>query len=201
MAEGLSEALAPEDPVELFDEWLAGATGLGMHNANAMAIATADRRGRPSVRNVLLRGRIDGGLAFYTNYESQKGRELIANPVAEALFSWLPLERQVRFSGPVHRATPEQSDAYFGGRDRESRISAIASDQSREIPSRDALVARHEEIDDGLRGADPVRPDHWGGFVLVPERIEFWQGREHRLHDRLVYQRRGDAWSLTRLAP
>ncbi len=201
MVEGLSEDAAPVDPFELFDAWLDHATELGMHNANAMAVATADTRGRPSVRNVLLRGRLDGGLAFSTNYERQTGRDLVANPIAEALCSWLPLERQVRFAGRVHKATADQSDAYFATRSRESRISAIASDQSRVIESREALVARHEELEAELSGSDPVRPDHWGGFVLVPERVEFWQGREHRLHDRLVYQRDGERWAVVRLAP
>lgn len=201
MGGGLEEATAPAEPMGLFSEWLDYAVSLGLHNANAMAIATADRSGRPSVRNVLLRGSFDEGLAFYTNYESQKGRELAANPVAEALFSWLPLERQVRLSGAVRLASPEQSDAYFASRARESRISAMASDQSRPVDSRADLERRHQEIEAELGAADPVRPSHWGGFVLEPDHVEFWQGRPHRLHDRLVYTRREGGWDRVRLQP
>lgn len=201
MAEGLSEAEAPSDPWVLFDRWFSRAEDLGIHNANAMAVATADGDGRPSVRNVLLRGRSGEGLAFYTNYESHKGRDLAANPFAEVLFSWLGIERQVRFSGAVGRVATEQSDAYFASRERESRVSAIASEQSRPVTSRAELERRHTEVDASFVGTDPIRPDHWGGYVLVPERIEFWQGREHRLHDRLLYEQHGVGWRLTRLAP
>ena len=200
MASGLDERRAPADPFELFDGWLEHSTSLGLHNANAMAVATADSQARPSVRNVLLRGRFDGGLAFYTNYESQKGRELAQNPHAEALFSWLPLERQVRFTGAVTRVSDAESDAYFATRARESRISAIASAQSRAVGSRAELEQLHAEVDRSV-GAQPARPDHWGGFLLVPHRVEFWQGREHRLHDRLLYTRFGETWDRSRLAP
>ncbi|MDG2114943.1 MAG: pyridoxamine 5'-phosphate oxidase [Actinomycetota bacterium] len=201
MTAGLSEADAPADPFELFQDWLGQAVDLGIHNANAMAVATAGAGGRPSVRNVLLRSQFEDGLAFYTNYESHKGVDLAANPSAEALFSWLGLERQVRFSGPVTRTTAERSDAYFATRERESRISAIASEQSRPVVDRPALERRHAEVDASFGDADPVRPAHWGGYLLVPDRIEFWQGREHRLHDRLLYELDDGHWSMIRLAP
>lgn len=200
MSGGLDESTAPDEPLTLFDAWLAYATELGLHNANAVAIATAAPDAVPSVRNVLLKGRRDGGFVFYTNYESRKGTELTANPVAEGLFSWLPLERQVRVTGPVSKVSADQSDAYFATRGRDSRISAIASQQSRPVASRAELEARHAVLERDI-GSEPPRPEHWGGFLLVPNRVEFWQGREHRLHDRLVYQRDGDGWSRTRLQP
>ena len=201
MTTGLSEDTAPDEPMALFDRWLGYAEELAIHNANAMAVATADAQGRPSVRNVLLRGRLDGGLVFYTNYDSRKGVELAAHPAAEALFSWLDIERQVRFHGDVRRVSAEQSDDYFATRERESRISAIASAQSAVVSSRDELERRHREIDDTYRGIDPPRPDHWGGYVLVPRSVEFWQGRRHRFHDRLLYQLTDDGWSRCRLSP
>ncbi|MFT5530345.1 MAG: pyridoxamine 5'-phosphate oxidase [Candidatus Poriferisodalaceae bacterium] len=201
MAAGLDVATSPADPFELFNQWLGYAAELSFHNHNAMAVATADATGQPSVRNVLYRGEQDGGLSFYTNYESRKGLDLAANHLAEALFSWLEIERQIRFSGEVHRLTAEQSDVYFDQRARDSRIAAIASPQSQKIDGRDDLVVRHQTIADELGDADPVRPDHWGGFALVPTRIEFWQGREHRLHDRVIYERAGDGWALSRIAP
>ena len=201
MQRGLGEESAPADPMVLFDDWLELAISLAIHNANAMAVATADPAGRPSVRNVLLRGRFDGGLGFYTNYESRKGVELDSNPLAEVLFSWLALERQVRFGGSVSRMSPRRSDEYYATRERESRISAIASPQSRVVGSRAELEAWHADIETSLGSADPVRPAHWGGYLLIPDTIEFWQGRPHRLHDRLLYQRVEGRWTVSRLAP
>lgn len=201
MARGLAEDDLPAEPLDLLDQWLGMATELGLHNANAMAVATADASGLPSVRNVLLRGRPVDGLIFYTNYESAKGLQLAANPFAEALFTWLPLERQIRVRGPITKVRAEQSDAYFASRDRGSRLSAIASAQSQPVASRDELRRRHAELTERFDGTEPPRPAHWGGFHLAAERVEFWQGRDFRLHDRLVYTRRGDSWEIQRLQP
>ncbi len=201
MARGLAEDDLPAEPLDLLDQWLGIATELGLHNANAMAVATADASGLPSVRNVLLRGRPADGLIFYTNYESAKGLQLAANPFAEALFTWLPLERQIRVRGPITKVSAEQSDAYFASRDRGSRLSAIASAQSQPVASRDELRRRHAELTERFVGTEPPRPAHWGGFHLAAERVEFWQGRDFRLHDRLVYTRRGGSWEIQRLQP
>lgn len=201
MTLGLDVSTAPANPLELFSGWLAYAASLEIHNHNATAVATAAVDGQPSVRNVLYRGEADGGLSFYTNYTSRKGREIVANPRAEALFSWLGIERQVRCTGEVHRLSAAQSDTYFNQRPRASRLAAIASPQSQAIASRAVLIERHDRLAADLDGADPQRPDHWGGYVLVPVRIEFWQGREHRLHDRVVYERAGSGWDVSRIAP
>ncbi len=172
-----------------------------MPRADAMALATVDAAGRPSLRMVLYKGASAGGLRFYTNFGSRKARDLAANPQAALLFHWQPLHRQIRVEGRVERLPDEDSDAYFASRDREHRLSAWASPQSAPIASRSELVGRM----DALRarfGEGPVpRPDFWGGYRLVPDRFEFWQGRDHRLHDRLAYEREGDGWRIVRLAP
>jgi pyridoxamine 5'-phosphate oxidase len=198
---GLDVGDLAADPFEQLQVWLDDAWASGLHNANSMAVATATPEGTPSVRNVLYRGWVEGGLAFYTNYESQKGVELLINPRAEALFSWLPLERQVRLSGPVTVAPAEASDEYWSSRSRENQIAALSSDQSRPVPDRDWLERRTRVLEAAHAGREVPRPEHWGGFVLRPERIEFWQGRRYRLHDRLVYVHSDDGWAITRLAP
>ncbi|MDX6686421.1 MAG: pyridoxamine 5-phosphate oxidase [Baekduia sp.] len=200
---GLEEAdLAPTWNAML-QRWLEDAEAGGVREPNAMVLATASRDGRPGVRTVLLKGLDDTGLTFFTNYESAKGRELEANPMGSILFPWVDLQRQVRATGPVRRLDVEASDAYFASRPYGSRIGALASPQSRVVPSRaaleearDALIERYPEP-----GGVP-RPDHWGGYVLEPDEVEFWQGRPDRLHDRLVYRRTRDgAWASARLAP
>lgn len=201
MARGLAEDDLPTEPLALLDQWVVTATELGLHNPNAMAVATADEHGVPSVRNVLLRGRPDEGLVFFTNYQSIKGQHLAANPMAEALFTWLPLERQIRVKGSVRQVDAQQSDAYFASRDRRSRISAIASAQSRPVESRAELQRRHAELTERFEGIEPPRPEHWGGYVLTADRVEFWQGRDFRLHDRLVYTRTTNGWEIQRLQP
>jgi len=201
VAAGLPDEMRGDDPVESVLRWIDEARDAELFNADAMALATADANGNPSVRNVLMRNVIDGGLCFYTNYRSQKGVELAHRPVAEALFSWLVLERQIRVRGTVERLGPEMSDEYFAGRPRGSQLGAHASDQSQVITGRDWLDSRYNQVAVSYDGRDVDRPDEWGGFRIVPERIEFWQGRPNRLHDRLLFERGAGGWSSCVLAP
>lgn len=201
MAAGLDVDDVPADPLVLLDDWLTSARDAGIHNADAMAVATADDAGRPTVRNVLMRGVVRGGLTFYTNYESDKGRELATTPACEALFSWLDLERQIRVRGLVERLSADESDTYWRTRPRGSQLAAWASDQSRPLASRAVLEERVTALDARHDGGDVPRPAHWGGYLLTPERVEFWQGREFRLHDRIVYVPDRGQWRTERLAP
>jgi pyridoxamine 5'-phosphate oxidase len=199
----LDEATVYRDPIRQFAAWYDAAVAAGIPEPEAMTLATATPDGRPSARVVLLRSFDARGFCFFTNYDSRKGRELAANPHAAVAFHWAVLERQVRIEGRVEQTTAAESDAYFHSRPSASRIGAWSSPQSRVIASRaelEALVARYaaEHPDES---AIP-RPPHWGGFRLVPERIEFWQGRPSRLHDRLRFERQaGGSWQLDRLAP
>lgn len=186
-------------PFEQFTQWFAQALEAGVAEPNAMTLATVGPDQAPSARIVLLKGFDENGFVFYTNYESRKGRDLAAHPQAALLFFWQPLERQVRIEGRIEKTTAEESDAYFRSRPLGSRIGAWVSPQSQPI-SRDALEARNAELTAQL-GDDPQRPPHWGGYRVVPHRVEFWQGRPSRLHDRLAYELQGDAWVLQRLAP
>jgi pyridoxamine 5'-phosphate oxidase len=195
----LLEAQVDPDPLRQFARWFEEAAAAGVAMPEAMALATATADGRPSVRMVLLKGFDERGFAFYTGYESRKGRELAENPRAALLFHWLG--RQVRIEGPVERLTAEESDAYFASRPRGSRLSAIASRQSEVVSSREELEARVAELEERFAGAEPPRPDRWGGFRLVPETYELWQNRDNRLHDRLRYRRERGEWRLERLAP
>jgi pyridoxamine 5'-phosphate oxidase len=201
--DGLGEAdLAPTWSAML-ERWLDDAERGGILEPNAMVVATAGADGRPNARTVLLKGLDGTSLTFFTNYTSAKGQELAANPVAALLFPWVELQRQVRLVGPVHELDAAASDAYFASRPHGSRLSAIASPQSQVLPdraqleaARDALAARYPP------DAEVPRPPHWGGYVVVPDTVEFWQGRADRLHDRLVYRRTaGGAWITERLAP
>jgi pyridoxamine 5'-phosphate oxidase len=198
---GLDERVAGDDPLALFARWLDDAVDAGVHEPNAMALATATPDGRPSVRIVLLKGLDARGLAFFTGYESRKGRELAANPWAAATMLWHPLQRQVRVEGAVTRLDDAESDAYFASRPRGSQIGAVASPQSSAIPSRETLQRRVREVADAFDGRPVERPPVWGGYRIAVDSIEFWQGRTNRLHDRLHYVRRGNSWSRTRLAP
>jgi pyridoxamine 5'-phosphate oxidase len=189
------------DPLEQLAHWYEHAVAAGLPEPEAMALATATPDGAPSVRFVLLKG-IDGrGVEFYTNYESRKGRELAANPRAALAILWKPLQRQVRLEGPVERLAPEESDAYFATRARGSRLGAWASRQSTEIPDREYLEARLAEAEARYPGEEVPRPAYWGGYVLRPDAIEFWEGRPNRLHDRERFTRAGDGWTARRLSP
>ena len=190
-----------DDPLTLFDRWLGEARAATGPEAEAMALATAAPDGRPSVRMVLMKGLDERGAVFFTNYGSRKGEELAENPRAALLFHWPALGRQVRIEGPVSRVERAESEAYARNRPRESRLSALASPQSRPIPDRDWLERRVEELDRRHAGAElPVRED-WGGFRVEPVIWEFWEHRDNRLHDRHRYERTADGWTVERLAP
>jgi pyridoxamine 5'-phosphate oxidase len=200
MRAGLDEARADADPLRQFEHWLADAVRAGVPLPNAMTLATVTAEGAPSARIVLLKGLERGGFVFYTNYLSRKGRELAQRPAACLVLLWSDLERQVRVDGSVEKVTAEESDAYYASRPLGARLSAWASPQSQPVRDRAVLEAAFREKQ-GLHGEQPPRPPHWGGYRLVPESIEFWQGRADRLHDRLVYRRRAGGWVIERLAP
>jgi pyridoxamine 5'-phosphate oxidase len=190
------------DPIEVFASWLAEAERAGVPLPNAMAVATADAAGRPSVRHVLLRGLDERGFVFYTNRRSRKGRQLAENPYAALVFLWKELDRQVNVTGRTDPTADDESDAYFDSRPRDAQLGAWASDQSTTIGDRSELDLRMREADVRFPQEVP-RPPSWGGYRVRPDTIEFWQGRRHRLHDRFRYSRADGAtsWSLDRLAP
>jgi pyridoxamine 5'-phosphate oxidase len=190
------------DPFHLFDEWLAEARESEPNDPNAMALATADSVGNPSVRMVLLKAHGPEGFVFYTNEESNKGRDLKENPSAALLFHWKSLRRQVRIEGEVEDVSAAEADAYFATRSRDSQLGAWASDQSRPLDSRAHFEARYEEMKRRFEGRQVSRPTHWGGFRLVPLTFEFWQDRPHRLHERRVFVAQNDgSWSEGLLYP
>ena len=189
------------DPLRQFEAWFDEARETGVDFAHAIALATATPDGLPSLRMVLLKEFDGGGFTFHTNLRSRKGAELDANPRAALLAYWHPLGRQVRVEGAVERLASEDADSYFAKRPLGARFAAIASEQSQPIESREALEARVGELERRYPNAEPPRPEHWGGFRLVPDRYEFWQHRENRLHDRFRYERGDDHWVIERLQP
>jgi pyridoxamine 5'-phosphate oxidase len=198
---GIDVADMASDPVEQWRRWHADAFDAGVAEPNAMTLSTVDGDGAPDARMVLVRGADDRGLAFYTNYDSVKSRQLEVHPVAAATFGWLDLHRQVRVRGTVARVDAAESDAYFASRPRGSQIGAWASPQSQPIASREELDARVAEIEARFGEGEVPRPPYWGGWRLRPTTWEFWQGRTSRLHDRLAYRQAGETWEIIRLAP
>ncbi len=197
----LGEADVDPDPLHQFSVWFHQALDAGVPEANAMSVATVGADGRPSSRILLIKDFDSDGFTWFTNYASRKGRELQAHPYAALLFHWVELERQVRIEGRVERLADAQSDAYFQSRPLKSRLGALASEQSEPIADRKLLEQRFAEAE-AEHGDQPARPAHWGGYRLVPDRVEFWQGRPSRLHDRILYTRQADgAWSRERLQP
>ncbi|MBC6989906.1 pyridoxamine 5'-phosphate oxidase [Hymenobacter sp. BT491] len=199
----LTEADVLPDPVRQFRTWLDEALAAHLDEPTAMTVSTVGSHGQPSARVVLLKGLPeDAGFLFYTNYDSRKGHELSAQPLAAMTFFWPGLERQVRVEGRIEKAPQGMSDEYFQSRPRSSQVGAWASPQSQPIASREELEQRETEVLNRFGAQDPLpRPPHWGGYILRPHRIEFWQGRPSRLHDRIVYEQEGNGWQLSRLAP
>jgi pyridoxamine 5'-phosphate oxidase len=190
-----------DDPHALFATWLEEARTSEPNDPNAMAVATVGSDGMPSVRMVLLKGHDARGFVFYTNQQSRKAGELAANPKAALLFHWKSQRRQVRVEGPVTLVAPQEADAYFASRGRDSQLGAWASDQSRPLDDRATFEARFEAEQARFEGRDVPRPPHWGGYRVVPDRIEFWSDRAHRLHERRVFTRTADGWSEGLLYP
>jgi pyridoxamine 5'-phosphate oxidase len=201
-AEYLDENTVDPDPLKLFRRWFDEAIASGSRLPDAMTLATATKDGKPSARMVLLKQFDDQGFVFYTNYNSRKSRELDENPYAALVCYWVGLDRQVRIEGSVERVSTAESDEYFRTRPRESQLGALASPQSEVIESREFLEKRFQDFEGMYRNRTVARPAHWGGYRLKPERIEFWQNREGRLHDRILYERQVDgSWTIKRLAP
>jgi len=196
----LSETDVPGNPLPLFKLWFDQAVRAECPEPNSMTLATADKAGNPSARIVLLKGADENGFSFFTNYESQKGKDLAVRPQAALLFHWHELERQIRIQGLVERVSAGESDEYFHSRPSASRIGAWASPQSSVIPNREFLEEAEKQFKAEF-GDSPPRPEHWGGYRLRPTEMEFWQGRPSRLHDRIHYKLDGSTWQINRLAP
>ena len=198
----LSESSVDPDPIRQFQLWFDQATGAGIAEPHAVTVATVSPEGRPSARIVLMRGFDDRGFTFFTNYQSRKGREIAANPFASMVFFWQALERQVRVEGQIVLTSEAESNEYFQGRPTGSKLGAWISNQSEVVASREALEAEMATIQERFPGDQIPRPPHWGGYRLVPDAIEFWQGRRSRLHDRLIYRKSLEGvWRIERLSP
>lgn len=198
----LGRADMPSEPMVIVDQWINEAIELEVAEPTAMLVATATADGKPSMRTVLLKGIEEGRLVFYSNYESRKGEQIAENPQVALTFLWHELERQIHIEGRIERLTPQESDAYFHKRPYKSRIGARVSDQSRPIPSREHIMLRFAQEALLWTARTVPRPEHWGGWAVTPERIELWQGRDSRLHDRFLYLPDGSGgWTITRLAP
>ncbi len=199
--EDLVEKKTPKNPLTLFQKWFNEALKAEVIDVTAMALATVSKRGIPSNRIVLLKGLDQRGFVFFTNFQSQKGRELAGSPVASLLFFWPQLVRQVRIVGKVVKVSTKESDVYFKTRPRGSQLGAWASEQSETVPNRDFLEKCMKALEEKYQGKVIPRPPYWGGYLVIPRSIEFWQGRPNRLHDRLRYVRQGQSWRRERLAP
>ncbi len=199
---GLAEAELSDDPMTMFRRWMADVIAAGIGEPNAMVVATVSAAGRPSSRMVLLKEVPDDGFVFYSNYDSAKGRELVGNPACALLLPWHDLERQVRIEGVASRLSTEQNQAYFSSRPRGSQLGAWASPQSQPVASRAELDARYDAVERRFADEEVIEvPPYWGGYLVRPDVVEFWQGRRGRMHDRLVYRRTNEGWRVQRLAP
>lgn len=198
---GLERSSLEEDPVRQFERWFIEARNSGVEDVNAMTLATASTDGSPSARTVLLKSFDEQGFSFFTNYDSRKGHELAANPKASLLLPWLALNRQVIIEGTVEKLPREQSRAYFSSRPRASQLGAWASRQSSALDSRETLEGRLQALEEQYRDEEVPLPDFWGGYLVKPYRLEFWQGRPSRVHDRFEYRRENGEWRIQRLQP
>ena len=200
-AGSLNETNMPQNPMEEFNVWLDFAINSGLTEPNAMTVATSTLDGKPSARVLLLKEVNDKGFVFFTNYLSRKGRELVVNPEVALVFDWHDIERQVRVEGRAEKLPEEESEAYFNERPEDAKIGAWASPQSKIVKDREELEKHLEEIEEQFEGMPVHRPSHWGGYLIRPSFIEFWQGRPSRMHDRLVYYKTEEGWTMHRLAP
>ena len=199
--EGLTEKDLADDPMDVFADWFQAAVDENLLDANAMTLATVNAASRPAARIVLIKGFDERGFIFYTNYESSKARDIAANPHVHLCFYWNDFERQVRIDGKAEKLPREESEEYFKTRPRESQIGAWASKQSAEVESRDILQETYQKFEEQFEGQEVPLPDNWGGYVVRPHAIEFWQGRPSRMHDRILYEHKSGNWVTKRLAP